>query len=494
MSGPRAGSGRPVPAGRTATPTAPERAVAARLRRLDAAAGSEFAADLWAARGYETRHPEAGGSGTDTPGGGGGASGGVLEATRGSETVTVAVVSPSRLGSPPLPDPVPDVVAVLGDAGSVADRLDGEARVLDAGDLAAMLLYAVDRPVADGLCESHFGVPPEQLRSSGSVAVRRRLGSLGSSGPTLATGLRVAGLGLAAVLVAVGIATLGGPGVSNPTTPEAELDAASSGTGEPTEAAAVGPAEEADDFPQTYPEGTADLLPPGVTQDGIDDAALLGRAHSERLAERSYALTLTRHQPAANGSTDQAPAPSLDRYLFSSPPQPGVTHTTAFAVAGDAYRSRATLQTDDGARVRASVYFTDGKWHIAAPLYGNTSFRSAPVSGSVGPLPETFRDEVVDRYLSTPETELTGVVERDERRLYRVVATGTPRPFPELFTQNYTAVALVDNRGIVHNLSATYDIVGDDGTATIETSVSYGSFGEVGVRPPPWYINRFDGE
>ncbi len=492
MSGRRAGSDRPIPAGLATPPSAPERAVAARLRRLDAPAGSEFAADLWAARGYEIRRPEAGGSGTDNPGGGSRASGGVLEATRGSETATICVVSPSRFGSPPLPDPVPDVVAVLGDAGPVADRLDAEARVLDPGDLAEMLLYAVDRSVADELCEAHFGGPLEQLRLPGSVAVRRRLRSLGSSGPTLASGLRVAGLGLAVVIVAVGVATLGGAGVSDPTTPEAGLDAASSGTGEPTEAAAVGSAEDADEFPQTHPQGTADLLPPGVTQEGIDDAALLGRAHSERLAERSYTLTLTRHQPAANGSAARLPAPSLDRYLFSSPPQPGVTHTTAFAVAGDSYRSRATLQNDDGATVRASVYFTDGEWYVAAPLDGNTSFRSTPVSGSVGPLPDTFRDEVVDRYLSTPETELTGVVERDERRLYRVVATGTPRPFPELFTQNYTAVALVDNRGIVHDLSVTYDIVGDDSRATVETSVSYSSFGNASVRPPPWYINQFE--
>lgn len=322
-----------------------------------------------------------------------------------------------------------------------------------------------------------------------SAAVRRRVRSLGS--PTLSSGLRVAGVGLAVVLVAVALATLGGSGAGGPATPEAGLEAASSGSGETAEAAAAASTEDAGEFPETYPPGTADLLPPGVTEEGIDDATLLGRAHSQRLEERSYALTLTRHQPLANGSEPPAD-PSLDRYLFGSIPQPGVTHTTGFAVAGDSYRSRATLQNEAGDRVRAGVYFTDGEWYVAAPLYGNTSFRSAPVSGSVGPVPDTYRTELVDRYLSSPETELTGVVDRDGRRLYRIVANGTPRPFPDLFTRNYTAVALVDSRGVVHDLSVSYAIVSNDNRAVVETSVSYGSFGEVAVRPPPWYINRLD--
>jgi len=231
-------------------------------------------------------------------------------------------------------------------------------------------------------------------------------------------------------------------------------------------------------------------LPPGVTQAGIDDTATLSRAHSQRLAERSYALTLTRHQPAngSEGPTD----PSLDRYLFDSLPKPGVTHAADFAVAGDSYRSRVTLGTDAGPAVRASVYFDDGEWYVAAPLSGNTSFRSAPVGQSVGTVPDRLRGGLVDRYLSTPETDLTGTVEHNGHRLHRVVANGTPQPFSGLFVRNYTAVALVDSRGAVHDLTVSYDIVSDDEQTTIETSVSYGSFGEVAVRPPPWYINRFD--
>ncbi|MFT4880017.1 MAG: hypothetical protein ACI9HI_000006 [Salinirussus sp.] len=469
--------------------TGSERAIAARLRRLDTAAGGRLVSDLWAARGYQTCHPGDDGAADSATG----ATDGVVTAARGTETVTLGVVSPPRFGSPRLPGPDIDVVVVLGSVASVTDRLDGAVRVLGAGDLAERLLYAVDRSVAVDLCERHLGAPPAQLRLPATAAVRGRLPSISLSLPTLGTGLRVAGFGLAALLLAVALAALGGPGVSEPATPGPGIDAASSGVGDPAGAAAAVSTEDDAEFPDTYPQGTADVLPPGVSQDGVDDAAVLDRAHSQRLEGRSYAFRLTRHQPAANGST--APAdPSVDRYLFRSLPQPGVTHSSMFAVAGDTYRSRATLRSDDGTTRRAGVYFTDGEWYVAAPLYGNTSFRSAPVSGSVGPLPETFRTEVVDRYLSTPETELTGTVERDGRRLYRIVATGTPRPFPSTFTRNYTAVALVDNRGVVHNLSASYDFVSGDNRATVETSVSYGSFGEVGVRPPPWYINRFDRE
>jgi len=488
MSGAGTGTGSARPAPGRHSPSPRERAVTAHLRRLDAAAGRALVADLWAARGYGIRGP---GGGTDGSGAAsaGAAGTGPVTAVRGGETETIGVVGRSRLGTTPLPEPEPDVVAVLGDPGAVADRLGGDVRVLGAGDLAGMLLYAVDRPVAAELCERHLGAPPGRLRLPAAAAVRGRLRSSGPWRPTLGVGLRVAAFGLAVVVLAVGLAALGGSGASEPASPGAGIDAASSGVGggEPADSAAP---DDAGEFPETYPQGTAGLMPPGVTQEGIDDAGTLARAHSQRLEGRSYALNVTRHQPVASGGT---PAdPSLDRYLFGSLPGPGVTHTTAFAVAGDTYRSRATLGNDGGAMVRASVYFTDGEWYVAAPLYGNTSFRSAPVSGSVGPLPETFRTDLVDRYLSTPETDLTGVVEHDGRRLYRVVANGTPRPFPDSFVRNYTAVALVDNRGVVHDLSVSYAIVSDDDRATVETSVSYGSFGEVAVRPPPWYINRFD--
>lgn len=456
-----------------------ERAVTARLRRLGSEAGTQLVADLWAARGYDTHRPNDNGRAAPP----------VVEATRGGETVTVGVVSPPRVRRARLPDPAPDVVAVFGDPGPVAARLDGGTEVLGPADLAGMLLYAVDRSVADELCERHLGAPPDRLGVPAPAAVRRRLSSLGSATPSAASGMRVAGLGLAALLVALALVTLGGSGGPGTGTSAGDIDAASSGAGEPDEAAAVDP-DGGGEFPETYPQGTAGLLPPGVTQEGVDDPGALARAHSQRLEGRSYALNVTRHQPVASGAT---PAdPRLNRYLFGSLPQPGVTHTTAFAVAGDAYRSRATLKNGDGVRVRASVYFTDGEWYVAAPLYGNTSFRSAPVSGSVGPLPDTFRTELVDRYLSTPETDLTGVVDHDGRRLYRVVANGTPRPFPDPFVRNYTAVALVDSRGVVHDLSVSYAIVSDDNRATVETSVSYSAFGSVSVRPPSWYINRFD--
>ena len=500
MSGHRAGNDRPGPGDRSSPSSPRERAVAARLRRLDPTAGRRLVADLWAARGYEIRYPgDSASHGTGGTDGTSEASSGFVEATQDGERETVGVVSPPRLGSPSLPDPVPDVVVVLGDPESVTGGLGEGTRILAAADLAEMLLYAVDRGVAVDLCDRHLGAPPDRLRLPVSVAVRRRLGSLGIPSPSVASGLRVAGVGLAVLIVAVGLAALGGSDASGPATPETALDAAASGAGQPGEAAAAGPADDAGEFPETYPPGTADLLPPGVTQEGINDTGSLARAHSQRLTERSYALTLARHQPA-NGSAGPQPAngsagpadPSLDRYLFGSLPQPGVTHTTGFAVEGDAYRSRVTIGNDDGARVRASVYFTDGEWYVAAPLYGNSSYRSVPVGESVGPVPNTLREELVDRYLSTPETELTGTVEADGRRLYRVAANGTPRPFPDPFIRNYTAVALVDSRGVVHDLSVSYAIVSDDERATVETSVSYGSFGEVVVRPPPWYINRFD--
>lgn len=451
-------SGREAASG-SAADTA--RAVTARLARLDADDGAALVADIWAARGYDVDRE-----------------GRRLRAARDGDSVTIGVVAPPRFGQPAVPEPAPDVVAVLGDADGLA--ADG-VRVLDAADLAELLLYAVDRPAGRDLCERHLGAAPAALRLPRSAALRRRLGALPTPATVARSGLRLGGVALAAVAVAVLLAALGGSAPAGTATPGPGIDAAASGdVGEAP--AAVSTAE----FPETYPPGTADVLPPGVTQSGLDEPVALGRAHREQLSGLSYALTLT--ERSLGNATG---APSIDRYLFGSLPQRGASHTTEFLVGGESYRSTATLHAG-GERTRASVYFDGDRWYVATPLYGNTSYRTTPVAGSVGPVPEELTGTLVERYLTTPETALAGVIERDGTRLYRLTANGTPDPFPGPFIRNYTAVALVDSRGVVRELSVRYAIVSDDARTVVERSLSYGRIGEVAAGAPPWYINRFD--
>ncbi|PSP81891.1 hypothetical protein BRC83_10630 [Halobacteriales archaeon QS_1_68_17] len=112
------------------------------------------------------------------------------------------------------------------------------------------------------------------------------------------------------------------------------------------------------------------------------------------------------------------------------------------------------------------------------------------------PEPGELRSRFVTGYLSTGETNVTGIVEGDDGTYYKLVAAGTPPgPVPGLgpdpvgpeSVENYTVVALVDSRGFVAELDARYRVPGTDGPVPVRFQATYDRRGSATVRAPDWY-------
>jgi hypothetical protein len=444
-----------------------ESAVAARLRRLDTEGAARLVADLWAGRGYET-----------------GRNGAVVTARRGGRTTRVGVVPARRLRRPAPPADA-DTLVCLGDTNALAAGGEPGVRVLGATDLAEMLLYAVDRPESRRLCERHLGAPPSALRPPLGLRLRRYARSARGLLPGATTVLFVAAAVGATLALALGGSGPGtGPGAPAgaapvPTNP---LDGA---TG-PTDAVSrSGVTTTTGTVVEDFPPGVTASMPPGLTPAGIGDIALLGRAHDQALAGTSYRLTLERRRPADPGNASSVARD--DRYLRQALLRPGVTRTSRFRIDGDRYLLNATLAAANGSRSRTEVYHNGTDWFVASNLTGATTYRRSGVVETAGVDPTAFRRLLVRQYLSTPDTRVTGILDRENGTRYRVVGSGTPLLFPPDLVENYTVVALIDGRGVVRHLSADYRVLDDGREFTVQVEVSHSGFGETTVPEPPWF-------
>lgn len=422
------------------------------LGRLDRDALAALVADLWEVRGYETTRQ-----------------GDIVVASHGSESVRIGVGS--RSGRPEPASTEPDVVvATDGYSGPV------EARVVDAGALSEMLGYGVDRATAQRLCEDHLGAPPSALPAPLSTRVERALATADTRvQPAVVVGALVVALGIGAV---AGLAVL----------PDAGSEAAADGgsfqrTVPPLQGIGNDSLEDGDPAPHPReseglsPDGTDrdGGLPPGVTSSGIEDVDALAAAHDRALGNQSHTIWVDWYRPRnlrAGGERIQRDidiAAEGDRYLVS----------TSEEVSDN--RSHLGELYHDGV-----VSYAAG-WNETNQSYDRV-FR-VDQRQNVGPTPETIREQVVTRYLSTPNTNVT----RDERegdRLYRVVGTGPPETDSAVTFRNYTVRALIDSRGFVHDLSVRATVEHPDRTFVAEREVTYGRVGTTTVSEPEWYRER----
>jgi hypothetical protein len=429
-------------------------AVESRLRRLDGEALAALVADLWAARGFETRR-----------------AGGVVVATRDGRTSRIAV---RGLGGP-TDGPVDVAVdprgrrARRGAAGS-ADRTG--ARVVDAAALREMLWYAVDRETAATLCERHLGTPPDRLAPPLAVRLRRRLrvpslpdGRDRRRGPRSPfSGPRSAPLSRSPVALAVALVLLAGvagaAGVA--LTDDGRVRGGATPTAEPTAAAVPS------DTPRPVFPGLAAV--PGVTAAGVTDPAALAAAHDRALGDR-YSLWIDVYRPA-----DGAPNSTVRQ------------RDVDVSVAGDRYLLEAALERDRGDRPLLAVYDDGERLYVTDYRNGTVERRALPAnatSPATVPSPDVLRRVIVTRYLSTPRTNVSTVVEEDGRQYYRVVGTGAPAGDLAGVT-DYTVVALIDGRGLVADLSARYVVETPEGRVPVRFEATYGNTREP-FDPPAWY-------
>lgn len=395
-------------------PPSSARALSRRLRSLDPAERAAFVADLWAARGYETT-----------------VEGSVVVAERG--------IDGSRQRIACAPSVTYEAVdAVFGPEGSAAG-LGDDVSVLDAEALRGMLLYAVDRDTAEELVEGHLG--RSLVEASGTSPLRDRLDPGASRGPVMAA---VAAL----LVVVVVIGAAGGPlplSDVGPSVEPAPVPPDSPATTTP-EGTTPNPLVVTVEDP---PQGGGDLFryPPGLGTSGVTNASALAEAHRSTLAATAWELRL--HH---NRSHDL-----VHPFRRWHTAEQSVVRATAtryrFEVTGE-----ASLENGSVATV-SYVDYGDGaaNYRRLIGLHGSAFERTRlPTSDGPGVF-AAVSAAYVRRSLTTTETRVEPV-RVDNTTRTRVVATGTPTAMARTVA-NYSAVAVVDRRGVVRSLTVEYTLL-----------------------------------
>jgi hypothetical protein len=414
------------------------------LRRLDGDAFAAFVADLWTARGYETRRD-----------------GGRVRAARGGTALTIAAGPVGRDAADA------DVDAVV--TPRVDPRLGGtDARVVDAADLRDALWYALDRETARALCARHLGAPPADLRPPLRRRARERLRAVESpvSPATVAV--------LLVVLVAAGALGTSRPAAVDPA-PLAASDGGTAVDADGTATDATTGAGTATAEPTGPPPGTV----PGLGPDGVTDPLALVAAHERALGNRSYTIWIDSYQPR-EGVVDTT----------------RVQRDVDVAVAGERYLLVET-EVVDGTRTRVRSVYHDGTDSFLAdgPAH-NVTFRryrdTSAVPGSIDPT--TFAGSVVQRSVTTISTDVTARVRVGTRTLYRVEGGGRPSLNTLGRVANYTVVLLVAESGLVVDGRVSYTALTSRGTFDVRFEWTYDRLGRTQVEPPTWYEARFGGD
>jgi hypothetical protein len=422
----------------------PNATVEHHVRGLDGEALAALVADLWAARGYETSRE-----------------GEFVLARHGERTVRIRVPAAADGAATPADRPADVVVAVDGHA----DGHEG-ARVVDAAGVAERLGYAVDGTVARALCERHLGAPPADLPPPPLTRARRRAEGL-FGGPALAAVALVVLLGVGTAAVAFAPA---GPAAETPATPSTPVVA--SPTPVTPDAADAG-TDQQPSFPSAV-----DSPPPGVNGSGLVDAGALAAAHERALADRSHTIWIDWYRPRDPGPNATRIQRDVDvvaadgRYLV----------TTTDEVVGTGRRERLGAVYSDGTVPYGAV------WNETSGSYGRV-FPMDP-RRDLSPTPESVRESVVERYLTTPTTGVTTRTRRDGTRVYRVTGRGPPRGGATERLANYSVVASVDARGFVRDLTAEFTRRAGNETYRVRHEVTYARLGSTTLAEPTWYERR----
>ncbi len=496
---------------------------AATLERLVSGADPEefaaFVADLWAARGFETRRSHDG----------------IYVSARGQDDETLYRVA---AGTDPAVAPDADVVVTAGDL--PADAVPAGARVVDAADLYRLLRYAVEPAVADRLLSDHFDYEPTPAADrptddaatepdatdpadddravstpaaspavdstaptpqappwldspadapSGDGAAGGDGGAVGSggaeddgaTGPTAGPSRRAL-LAAAAggVLVGVGVDR----GIRYVTSGDSPAGGASAegGSPEPTETGT--PAERP-------------VYAPGVSAAGVDDAEALAAAHARGLVDTSYELAATR---TVHGADRQL------RSSLSVRVQLAADRTYLVSVATSGPEAPVLL----GEPPASAAYWSDGDVYLRrfSPGDGNATYNSfEPPDGFtaswrywVTTVPFGGQDGTPEQYFGTVfdaiPTTLVGRATVGGDHVYRLANAGrTPRRSKARLdgvldvqnARNVDLTASIDERGIVRSFDVTFDGDVENGPVAVQRSVEYTAVGETSVDRPSWY-------
>lgn len=410
------------------------------LEQLSASDLAAFVADLWEAQGFETERD-----------------GLTIVATRGEEPLTIRVADTVSQSEPG------DANLVITTGGGV----DG-ATSLDASDLGERLWYAVDRPVARDLCRRHLGENPSEL--SVPLGLRMQRWQPGQSVPALA------GVLVVAVLTVLAVGVLASPGWVLGTESADSQPGASD-----TPAATATPAGETawSHESRLVDANTVDPadLPPGVSSDGIDDIDALAAAHSRAIGNQSYTMSIDRYRPEIWAQEVIDVHRDLD-----------------IEVSNGTYRLDAVERANDESIPMGTLYHDGTNTYLAQEGFSGVSYRSVPppeLQQRYPPPPPALTERIVRTRLSTPTTNVRGVLREGGDRLYLLTGSGQPEWEAVGDVRGYNVSAMVTETGQVRDVSVTYTIRDGDRMVEVRREIEYDHVGETTVDPPGWYREQF---
>ncbi|MBP1986471.1 hypothetical protein [Halolamina salifodinae] len=444
-------------------PPVPADAFAREFRALHAADRTAFVAALWSARGWETSIDD--GRGSEAPAGQTEANAsvdGVVLAERDGQQRRIGVVDPGRFWTPDLSG-LDTLVATRGREAVRTAASETGVEYVSPVDLRDLLLYGVERGVAEDLYEQHVGKPlarevREETEESGEA------GTLLPAIPTVDVGRRALAVIVILALVGVAFAGPGLPGsgpeqapitVGNVTPEDGTVGAVGVGTPEPT----GGP-----------------NVAPGVSLDGVESGMTLADAHVAGVQNRSRVLHTELHAfPSANGT----------RGVVSR-------NATSVIVNESYYRHESnSVLTGRNGTINSSVsLYADGETVYDRVVFGDDiDYRAR----SVEEAPATNLDGSVQGYLyryfvSAEDSVVTCAIEYDtDCPTYRIAVDNPPDRLGENI-EDYDGLLIVSDRGVITTIRASYtvpDADGDGEREQIRFALDY-RFEEVGPTEPDW--------
>jgi hypothetical protein len=271
-----------------------------------------------------------------------------------------------------------------------------------------------------------------------------------------------------------------------------EDGAGETGTTEATDASGAGD-ETTDDSAASDGD-----LPPGLSTDGVTDAAALGAAHEEWLAGQPYTydreVTVVARNGTELGGWSQHVQVGANRLEFNH------TQTGEGVSAAGVEIDDTRVYTNGSVTFRQADVFRDGYGREPGRGFAATTFSSEQLLADVLDAAETSVTELdadgqtggVDETDGTSETD--GANESGDGTWYRVRAENgsetltyrTPNGTVEIDATNVTATAVVAPSGFVRNVTYEFDFVRGNISGHRTMAVRYSGVGETTVAVPAW--------